>query len=69
MLFMVIEHYGPGMAVEVYRRFREVYGNVSDGSRTAAHRETGWMSYRTLRLRAPHFYPNQLDRCVCPNRL
>lgn len=23
MLFMVIEHYGPGSAVEVYRRFRD----------------------------------------------
>jgi hypothetical protein len=37
---------------------RGACGNVRDGSRTAAHRETGWMSHRTLRLRAPHFYPN-----------
>ena len=24
-----------------------------------AHRETWWMSHRTLMLRAPHFYPDR----------
>ncbi len=33
MLFMVIEHYGPGMAVEVYRRFRDRGRLAPDGVR------------------------------------
>ena len=33
MLFMVIEHYGPGTAVEVYRRFRDRGRLTPDGVR------------------------------------
>ena len=33
MLFMVIEHYGPGMAVEVYRHFRDRGRLTPDGVR------------------------------------
>jgi hypothetical protein len=33
MLFFVIEHYGPGKAVEVYRRFRDRGRLAPDGVR------------------------------------
>lgn len=36
MLFMVIEHYGPGKAVEVYRRFRDRGRMAPDGVRYIA---------------------------------
>jgi hypothetical protein len=36
MLFMVIEHYGPGQAAEVYRRFRDRGRMAPDGVRYIA---------------------------------
>jgi len=36
MLYMVIEHYGPGRAAEVYRRFRDRGRMAPDGVRYVA---------------------------------
>ena len=45
MLFMVIEHYGPGKAVEVYRRFREK-GRLAPGG---VHYVASWVDHEFSR--------------------